>query len=109
MRTNPIVMVAAATLVLGACGGNGGGGQTATGAVTYWQDVAPIYNSKCVRCHQEGGIGPFRLDDYADAQAYAGIEKQRTQAGTMPPYFMVDDGSCQRVGIANDVRLPVSS
>ena len=33
--------------------------------VTYWQDVAPIYNQRCVSCHQAGGIGPFRLDTYA--------------------------------------------
>ncbi len=57
--------------------------------------MAPIYNDKCVRCHQEGGIAPFRLDNYADAQANAALEKQRTAAGTMPPYFMVHDGSCQ--------------
>ena len=96
MRTNLFVVMVAATLGLGACGGNGsGGGQTATGAVTYWQDVAPIYNSKCVRCHQDGGIAPFRLDDYADAKANADLEKQYTAAGMMPPYFMVHDGSCQ--------------
>jgi hypothetical protein len=77
-----------------ACGG--GGNQPAPiGDVTFWQDVAPIYNDKCVRCHQQGGIAPFRLDTYADAQANAALEKQRTGEGTMPPYFMVHDGSCQ--------------
>jgi hypothetical protein len=65
-----------------------------TGALTYWQDVAPIYNDKCVRCHQTGGIGPFRLDDYADAKAFASLERARVTAGTMPPFFMVHDGSC---------------
>ena len=70
-------------------------GTSTVGDVTFWQDVAPIYNDKCVRCHQEGGIAPFRLDNYADAQANAALEKQRTAAGTMPPYFMVHDGSCQ--------------
>ena len=76
-----------------ACGG--GTSPPTVGDVTFWQDVAPIYNDKCVRCHQEGGIAPFRLDNYADAQANAALEKQRTAAGTMPPYFMVHDGSCQ--------------
>jgi hypothetical protein len=68
----------------------------AVGDVTFWQDVAPIYNDKCVRCHQEGGIAPFRLDTYEDAKANAALEKQRTAEGTMPPYFMVHDGSCQQ-------------
>jgi Copper type II ascorbate-dependent monooxygenase, C-terminal domain len=77
---------------LGACGD--GGTQKTAGAVTFWQDVAPVYNSKCVRCHQQGGIAPFRLDTYADAKAFASIEKVRVNAGTMPPYFLVHDGSC---------------
>src|SRR5436190_1261138 len=77
-----------------ACGG-GGTSQPPVGDVTFWQDVAPIYNDKCARCHQEGGIAPFRLDNYADAKANAALEKQRTAAGTMPPYFIVNDGSCQ--------------
>ena len=66
------------SLLLGvaACGGGGGGSTPLVpGAVTFWQDVAPIYNTKCVRCHQEGGIAPFRLDDYADAKANAALEK----------------------------------
>jgi hypothetical protein len=95
VRTKLIVVAVTATLTVGACGGSGSGRQTTTGAVTFWQDVAPIYNSKCVRCHQQGGIGPFPLDDYADAKANAAMEKAYTSAGVMPPYFMVHDGSCQ--------------
>jgi hypothetical protein len=67
---------------------------TEAGAVTFWQDVAPLYNEKCVRCHQEGGIGPFRLDDYASAKGNAGGELSMTAAGLMPPYQMVHDGTC---------------
>ncbi|HET6147573.1 MAG TPA: hypothetical protein VFH68_08570 [Polyangia bacterium] len=76
----------------GACGDDST--QKTAGAVTFWQDVAPIYNSKCVGCHQQGGIAPFRLDTYADAKAFAAIEQVRVNAGTMPPYFIVHDGSC---------------
>ena len=73
--------------------GGAGGGVVATG-VTFWGDVAPIYNTKCVPCHQDGGIGPFPLDNYADAAANAPAERALTQAGKMPPYFMVHDGTC---------------
>jgi hypothetical protein len=75
-----------------ACGGNGS--NPPPGEVTFWQDVAPIYNAKCVHCHQEGGIGPFRLDNYADAKTHAALELLRITDGTMPPYFMVHDDSC---------------
>jgi hypothetical protein len=78
------------TLTAGACGGGGG----ESGGGTYWQDVAPIYYDKCVRCHQEGGIAPFRLDEYASARAHASAEAHEVEEGTMPPYFMVHDGSC---------------
>ena len=75
-----------------ACGGSSG--SNPPDGVTFWQDVAPIYNAKCVRCHQEGGIGPFRLDNYADAKTFASVELARVNEGTMPPYFMVHDDSC---------------
>src|SRR4051812_41382539 len=39
--------------------------------VSYWQDVAPIFEQRCLSCHQEGGLGPFRLDDYETAKAHA--------------------------------------
>jgi Copper type II ascorbate-dependent monooxygenase, C-terminal domain len=84
-------------LGLASCGGDNAAASpptTTPGAVTFWQDVAPIYNSKCVRCHQPGGIAPFRLDTYADAKSFAAFEKLRVNQGTMPPYFMVHDGSC---------------
>ena len=68
--------------------------------------MAPIYNSKCVRCHQEGGIAPFSLDNHADAQAHAGLEKARKVDGTMPPSFMVNDRSCQ--SFQDDVSLTES-
>ena len=65
-----------------------------TGPLTFWQDVAPIYDQKCVRCHQSGGIAPFALDNFTDAKAHAADAKAETQAGTMPPFFEVHDGSC---------------
>jgi hypothetical protein len=80
-------------LVMSAVGCGGGSGSTA-GAVTYWQDVAPIYNDKCVRCHQPGGIAPFPLNDYTNAASHASLELGRVNQGTMPPYFMVHDDSC---------------
>lgn len=63
-------------------------------AVTYWSDVAPIFEQRCLSCHQEGGLGPFRLDDYESAKAHATGIRVHTQARTMPPYLVTADGSC---------------
>src|SRR5688500_7786385 len=61
---------------------------------TFWQDVAPITAAKCVRCHQENGIAPFRLDDFATARAYATPIDRATQGGHMPPFLVTHDGTC---------------
>ncbi|WP_394831197.1 hypothetical protein LVJ94_32270 [Pendulispora rubella] len=62
--------------------------------LTYWQNVAPIVNAKCVGCHQQGGIAPFALDTYDAVKARAAGIDGATQAGHMPPFLMTHDGSC---------------
>lgn len=61
---------------------------------TYWQHVAPIYFNSCVGCHSEGGIAPFRLDNYEDARTWAKSSAAAVAARTMPPWLMTSDGSC---------------
>jgi len=61
---------------------------------TYWQDVAPIYFDNCVTCHREGGIGPFVLDDYATAAAWAPATTTAVDSRQMPPWLVTSDGSC---------------
>ena len=77
------------------------GGSTASAGVeqtgsdlTYYGDVAPILEEHCLQCHQDGGIAPFRLDDYATAKAKAGAIAAETTARTMPPWLVTSDGSC---------------
>jgi hypothetical protein len=71
--------------------GGGGGGESGP---TYWTDVAPIYYGKCVRCHQQGGIAPFRLDSYEDAKNHAADAASMTAADLMPPFYISHDGTC---------------
>lgn len=87
-----LLLLASASLGMGGCGSDEPA--TTTGALTFWKDVAPIYNQKCVRCHQEGGIAPFPLDNFADAKSHAALALGQVMAGTMPPYFMTHDGTC---------------
>lgn len=62
--------------------------------VTYWQDVAPILFENCVDCHQSGGIAPFRLDTFADAEEWSAATIRAVEERTMPPWLVTADGSC---------------
>ncbi|MCP3140596.1 monooxygenase [Pyxidicoccus xibeiensis] len=53
---------------------------------TWHKDVAPLMQQKCGGCHTEGGIGPFALQTYADAQTHRAAIKESIQSGTMPPW-----------------------
>ena len=57
------------------------GGQSVT-----YASVAPIFQSKCVGCHNLGGIAPFSLTTAADARAHAQLIEGATQARLMPPW-----------------------
>jgi hypothetical protein len=55
-------------------------------APTYWQDVSPILEGRCVTCHYQGGIGGFDLSSYEQASSWASAIATSTTAGTMPPW-----------------------
>jgi hypothetical protein len=57
--------------------------------------MAPLFAERCVACHQDGGIAPFRLDDYAEAKSHASQIRAATASRTMPPWSATSDGSCQ--------------
>lgn len=117
------VLTVLALLSATACGGTGGGATEASGSATdasstgasstgevgtsaetdptggavgptFWQDVAPIYFEKCGACHQDGGIAPFVLTDYASAKQWAAPSAAAVTGRTMPPWLVRDDGTC---------------
>ncbi|HKP60255.1 MAG TPA: hypothetical protein VJV78_26200 [Polyangiales bacterium] len=63
-------------------------------APTYWGDMAPLFAQRCMRCHSDGGIAPFRLDDYAQAKSFATLIEHVTRERIMPPWSVTSDGSC---------------
>ena len=65
-------------------------------ALTYYEDMLPLFEQHCLQCHQEGGIAPFRLDDYGQAKRRAGEILDETAARAMPPWSATSDGSCQQ-------------
>jgi mono/diheme cytochrome c family protein len=68
--------------------------QQSPDAPTFGEHVSPIFNAKCVGCHQEGGIGPFRLDDYETAKSWGNLIVAATSAHVMPPFLMETGGEC---------------
>lgn len=62
--------------------------------VTFFGSVLPVYAERCANCHQQGGIGPFRLDNYEDARTWASASLSAVEARTMPPWLATADGTC---------------
>lgn len=63
--------------------GDGDGDPTAP---TWYQDVLPIVEARCLGCHREGGIGPFPMETYDQAAPWASAAAAAARAGTMPPW-----------------------
>jgi hypothetical protein len=64
----------------------GRAGADAEGSVTYARDVAPILNKHCRECHRKGQIGPFPLEDYAQASKRAADLLDVVERRIMPPW-----------------------
>jgi hypothetical protein len=56
-------------------------------SISYTNDIAPILQAKCVACHQEGGIAPFRFDSYDVVKSFAPMMLESVMSERMPPYF----------------------
>ncbi|MGB1016429.1 MAG: hypothetical protein ACPG4T_19985 [Nannocystaceae bacterium] len=55
-------------------------------APTYFGEVQPLLAANCVTCHQDGGIGPFRLDGYEEAEMWGPTSLAAIENGDMPPW-----------------------
>lgn len=58
----------------------------ASGAVTYAQHVAGIFQTHCVDCHRPGEIGPFPLLTYDDARGWGDMIAEVVSERRMPPW-----------------------
>lgn len=56
------------------------------GAPTYYQDVRPIVEGRCVGCHQENAIAPFPLDSYELVKAFGPAAAAAVSSRKMPPW-----------------------
>ncbi len=54
---------------------------------TYAETVGPLLQSRCTRCHREGGIGTFAIESYDDAVAHKDAIRRAVVERTMPPWM----------------------
>jgi hypothetical protein len=71
----------------GTGGGAGGGGAVQMQqAVTWYKDVLPIAQTRCMGCHQAGGIAPFSMTDMTAVAANAQAMAADVASRKMPPW-----------------------
>ncbi len=76
---------------------------TTSRPVTFTKDVAPIFNDKCVACHQPNSIAPMSLMTYEDSRPWARSIKERVGARQMPPWHIDKTVGIQK--FKNDMSL----
>jgi hypothetical protein len=59
---------------------------SSTSQLTYWKDVKPIADAKCVGCHSPDNIAPFTLQSYADFKAQTDKVHIAVVSKVMPPW-----------------------
>lgn len=70
--------------------------------VTYYRDVAPILQARCVECHRAGEIGPLELTSYDEAAGWGEMLSEVVRDERMPPWH----ANPAHGKFANDRRMP---
>lgn len=64
-----------------------------TPSYTYYQDVKPIIDARCINCHTDGAIGGFTLDTPDSVLEYAPAIANAVGNKTMPPWSAASEPS----------------
>src|SRR5262245_38424915 len=62
-------------------------GDAGDDGISYYRDIKPLVEQRCVRCHQAGDIAPFPLMTYEDVATHAGAVKNAVAQRIMPPWL----------------------
>jgi hypothetical protein len=54
--------------------------------ISYAKTIAPMLNDKCVKCHREGGIGPWQMSGYDMVKGFAPMIREVVRTERMPPW-----------------------
>jgi peroxiredoxin/mono/diheme cytochrome c family protein len=69
--------------------------------VTYSNQIARIFQNRCVECHREGRIGPFVMTSYEEVVGWGEMIREVVDNGRMPPWH----ASPEHGTFLNDMRL----
>ena len=54
--------------------------------LTYVNDIAPLLEQKCIKCHQDGGIAPWPMNGYPMVAGWSAMMREVLNTGIMPPW-----------------------
>ncbi len=60
-------------------------GNNDTKAISYADDIAPIFIQHCVTCHRDGGVAPFAMDSWGVVLGWSPMIKEVLLTKRMPP------------------------
>ena len=58
----------------------------ASNEVTFCNQISRILQNRCVRCHRDGELAPFALEDYDEVAGWAGMIEEVVRDRRMPPW-----------------------
>lgn len=63
-----------------------------TSAPTWHGDISRIAQTRCLACHRDGGVAPFALDSFAEAEGRKGMIRFALDNQIMPPWHAEGGG-----------------
>jgi hypothetical protein len=64
------------------------GEEVPDGALTYWADIRPVMDVKCITCHSaESGVAPYDWTDPEQTKNLGELIRGAVESGTMPPWY----------------------
>lgn len=96
MRKRQLLIAGGIATLMASCGPPGGpdarnndenaGTNNTVEGPTYYQDVKPIVDAHCTKCHTADGLGPFALTTYEEVVQVAPLVANAVTTRTMPPF-----------------------